>query len=269
MRSPNGYWPVSAALMAAFVLALFVTPVFQGPHGARAAEITIDTGNFWFCDSSFQDGVCDTTIQVGDTVTWNWVEGNHTTTECGADCDNPTATPLWDAPLNSSNTTFSRTFDTPGTYLYLCSFHPILMRGRIIVEEVPPTPTPTPETPAPVETPAPPPPVEETVAPAPPVVAPSPPIEETPAPAPPVVETPEPVGPPRTPPVPIAPAPGTPEVIIAPPPGTPIAMEAPPTGAGSASGGEWPWWPLAVAAGAAVGAAGVLLAHQGWRAKPQ
>ena len=156
MRSPNGYWPVSAALMAAFVLALFVTPVFQGPHGARAAEITIDTGNFWFCNSSFQNGVCDTTIQVGDTVTWNWVEGNHTTTECGADCDDPTATPLWDAPLNSSDTSFSRTFDTAGTYLYLCSFHPILMRGRIIVEEVPPTPTPTPSpTPTPTPTPTP------------------------------------------------------------------------------------------------------------------
>jgi len=118
------------------------------------------------------------------------------------------------------------------------------------------------------ETPVSPPPVETAIAP----------VAETPSPPPPVEETPEPVGPPRTPevitlpdttPVPIAPAPGTPEVIIAPPPGTPIAMEAPPTGAGSPSGGSWAWWPLAVAvAGAAAGAAGVLLAYQGRRAKP-
>ena len=58
-------------------------------------------------------------------------------------------------------------------------------------------------------------------------------------------------------PAPVEPAPGTEELIIAPPP----------TGAGSPSGGPWPWWPLAVAAGAAVGAAGVLLAYQGRRAK--
>ncbi len=73
-------------------------------------------------------------------------------------------------------------------------------------------------------------------------------------------------GPPPTPapdgedviaPAPVEPAPGTEELIIAPPA----------TGAGSPSGGSWAWWPLAVAAGAAVGAAGVLLAYQGRRAK--
>ncbi len=58
-------------------------------------------------------------------------------------------------------------------------------------------------------------------------------------------------------PGPVEPAPGTPEAVIA----------APATGAGSPSGGSWTWWPLAVAAGAAVGAAGVLLAYQGRRAK--
>jgi len=58
-------------------------------------------------------------------------------------------------------------------------------------------------------------------------------------------------------PAPDEPAPGTSETVIA----------APATGAGSPSGGSWAWWPLAVAAGAAVGAAGVLLAYQGRRAK--
>jgi hypothetical protein len=65
----------------------------------------------------------------------------------------------------------------------------------------------------------------------------------------------------------IAPAPDE-EPLIAPAPGTPESLIAPPrSGAGSPSGGSWPWWPLAVAAGAAVGAAGVLLAYQGRRAK--
>jgi hypothetical protein len=44
---------------------------------------------------------------------------------------------------------------------------------------------------------------------------------------------------------------------------TPTVVAPPPTGAGSASDSSWPWWPLAIA-GAAVGAAGALLA---WQAK--
>ena len=94
----------------------------------------------------------------------------------------------------------------------------------------------------------------------------------TPAPGTPVEDTPRPVepAPPTTPPadgedVIIAPGPGEPE----PAPGTPDAViEVPPTGVGSASGGSWPWWPLAVAGAAAAGTAGLLLAYQGRRARP-
>jgi plastocyanin len=232
---------VSIPLCAAFVLALAVAPVFRGPDAARAAEVTIDTGNFWFCDPSFQGGICHTTIQVGDTVTWSWLAGTHTTTECGADCDNPTATPLWDAPLDSANPTFSRTFDMPGTYLYLCSFHPILMRGRIIVEEVSPTPTlPPAETPTPSPTPI-------------PTLPTGTPIAETPVP---VAETTPPATPVRTQEPSLTPLPTGPEVI-----------GVPPAGAGSTSGRSWPWWPL-VAAGAVAAVGAVLLAYQGRRAKP-
>jgi len=68
-----------------------------------------------------------------------------------------------------------------------------------------------------------------------------------------------------------APAVETPTPTVA-PPATPVAsptpvIAPPPTGAGSASDSSWPWWPFAVA-GAAAGAAGVLLAYQARRAKP-
>ncbi|KPJ48959.1 MAG: hypothetical protein AMJ38_04255 [Dehalococcoidia bacterium DG_22] len=77
-------------------------------------------------------------------------------------------------------------------------------------------------------------------------------------------------GPPPTP------APDGGDVIIAPGPGEPkpapeteeLIIAPPATGAGSASGSSWPWWPLAVAGAAAAGAAGLLLAYQGRRAKP-
>ena len=48
---------------------------------------------------------------------------------------------------------------------------------------------------------------------------------------------------------------------------TPTTIAPSAGGAGYGSGRSWPWWPLAVA-GVAVGAAGVLLAYQGRKAKP-
>jgi hypothetical protein len=64
------------------------------------------------------------------------------------------------------------------------------------------------------------------------------------------------VAPPTTPAVTPAPA-ATPAVATV----TPTVVAPPPTGAGSASGGSWAWWPLAIA-GAAAGVVGALLAWQ-------
>ncbi len=41
----------------------------SGGSGAHAkSTITIQVGDIWFCDSSFQNGVCETTVNAGDTV---------------------------------------------------------------------------------------------------------------------------------------------------------------------------------------------------------
>jgi hypothetical protein len=111
--------------------------------------VVIPVDNIYFCEPSYQGGVCDTVIRAGDTVTWNFTSlAHHTTTECGASCDSPTNSPLWDSgPISAEDPshTFSRVFATAGTYLYYCSIHPTLQRGRIIVQPAgAPTPTPTP-----------------------------------------------------------------------------------------------------------------------------
>jgi hypothetical protein len=108
----------------------------------------------WFCDPSFWLGNCQTTISVGDAVTWVYPNGGtvHTTTDCGASCDLPTFPPLWDSGIISVGGTFTWTFDTPGIYPYYCTLHPIDMRGTIVVESRrTPTPTPT-STPTPAPT---------------------------------------------------------------------------------------------------------------------
>jgi hypothetical protein len=98
----------------------------------------IEVGDIWFCDASYQDGVCPTSIAVGDTVRWEYPSSGqliHTTTECGADCDAPTPTPLWDSGTLYPGDSFEFTFTEPGEYLYYCTFHPTTQRGLIRVLE--------------------------------------------------------------------------------------------------------------------------------------
>ncbi len=58
-------------------------------------------------------------IVVGDTVRWVWVGGTHTATS-GSNC---TPDGLFDAPLNSSSTSFEFTFESLGDVPYFCVPH--------------------------------------------------------------------------------------------------------------------------------------------------
>jgi hypothetical protein len=129
------------------------------------------------------------------------------------------------------------------------------------------TPTPTSEPPVAEETAVAPPPVETAIAPVDetPAADEEPPTADEETPAADEEERPEEPLPPDTADEEsvIAPAPDEESVIA---PAEEQVIAPPRSGAGSPSGGSWPWWPLAVA-GAAAGAAGVLLAYQGRRAK--
>ena len=142
-----------AATIAAVTLAGVTLAVLAGlragpfaPTPSSAADTTIDAGDLWFCDSSLTSQVCETTINVGDTVTWDFVAGTHTTTECDGDCwTGPVsaASALWHSGNLSAGQMFQRTFDAPGTFNYQCNIHPTQMRGRIIVSGGAQTPTAT------------------------------------------------------------------------------------------------------------------------------
>lgn len=121
------------------VLAIVSFLAFLAPLSSASAshpdDVKIVGGDFgWFCSFAFFNGVCETEVQTGATVTWNISAGiRHSVTECGADCDLPTATPLWDSGLMFSPFTFEFQFDTPGVYKYYCRDHPLTMRGQITV----------------------------------------------------------------------------------------------------------------------------------------
>ncbi len=159
---------ISLALGFALIAVVGFVPAEPGlAHGqqesSQAPSTTVLIGDFWFCDSSFLGGVCETTIDVGDTVAWDYASGGgtapHTTTECGDPCKIETAMDgnrLWDSGQTSATwmlpgDTFAYTFNTPGTFFYLCAIHPDSMRGAITVQGQASTPTPTP-TPVPTQT---------------------------------------------------------------------------------------------------------------------
>lgn len=130
---------LTVALIAFVALAAGALAAWSSPAGAQQ---TVAVGDVYFCSPSFTNGICETTVTAGETVTWDFGGASlpHTTTDCGGDCDNPTGSPLWDSGTLSSGT-FSFTFSTPGTYLYRCDVHPDQMRGRIVVQAAPDQPT--------------------------------------------------------------------------------------------------------------------------------
>jgi len=116
--------------------------VSGGRLPARAATVSIEVGNLYFCDVS-QQGVCETTVTAGDTVTWNNVAGFHTVTECDDTFSTCPPAGGFDSGNLLTGNSFSHTFNSPGAFEYFCMFHPTDMRGRVTVQ-VAPTPTPTP-----------------------------------------------------------------------------------------------------------------------------
>ena len=75
----------------------------------------------------------DLVISAGETVTWTWSDGFHSTTS-GADSNDPNAGSLWDYWLFSGQKTYAYEFTTPGYYPYFCRVHDALnMRGSVTV----------------------------------------------------------------------------------------------------------------------------------------
>lgn len=131
-----------AALIALGLSFSSSTPVSAGdPAGTNCASYdgttcVIAVGNYWFCEASFSGGVCETTVNAGETVSWDFsaTAMYHSATECGASCDTPTMTPVFDSQLRLGGTyDFPTPSDASMTLRYHCAVHPTLMQGVIHV----------------------------------------------------------------------------------------------------------------------------------------
>ncbi len=109
----------SSALL--LVLVLF-------PDPTQALDVTVNQVSLSWSPSTV-------VITPGDQVTWVWSSGSHTVTS-GTGPTDPDVGLLFDAPLDGSNTTFSFTFNSTGTFPYFCRPHfGFGMIGEVVVEE--------------------------------------------------------------------------------------------------------------------------------------
>src|ERR1051325_7329734 len=92
------------------------------------------------------------TIHPGDQVKWTWDSSGHSTTSGSPGLPNG----IWDSGIHNQGATFTRTFNSPGTFPYYCTPHGGCcgMVGTVMVVNASPTPNPTPTpTPRPSATP--------------------------------------------------------------------------------------------------------------------
>ena len=118
---------------------------YSKPASATTFNVTIGPGGNLVFDPA------SVTIHPGDQVKWTWASDFHSTKSGSPGMP----TNLWDSGIQNQGATFTRTFNTAGTFPYYCITHGGCcgMVGTVMVVNASPTPNPTP-TPTPSGTPA-------------------------------------------------------------------------------------------------------------------
>lgn len=104
---------------------------------------TVEIGNEWFGEPSFQSAVYETVIQTGEAIEWRLSEGLHNVSECGNNWSkqNSCSAADWQSDqVMTAAATFSKTFSSPGTFYYTCTIHPATMKGTVVVRASAPPP---------------------------------------------------------------------------------------------------------------------------------
>ena len=97
--------------MKAVLYKIFLAGVLLS-YRAEAITHVVTASDFSFAPTSL-------TIQLGDTIRWDWLNGMHTTTSTTI----PTGAATWNANLNSASTSFTYVPTVQGQYNYVCTPH--------------------------------------------------------------------------------------------------------------------------------------------------
>lgn len=121
------------------VLALLLAALCGiGNLPAATVQVQVGAGGLKFTPQTV-------TIQIGDTVQWNWADNGHSSTSGVPGAPDG----LWDSGILNNGATFSQTFTGAGNFNYFCSPHGSCcgMVGTVRVNAPTPTPSPTPPLP--------------------------------------------------------------------------------------------------------------------------
>ncbi len=100
-----------------FFNSIFLLSLFFISNNSFSTTVNVSVSSFQFSPSSIS-------VQVGDTVRWNWLNGSHTTTCDGsALTSRPAGAAPWSSNINSVITTFAYKVTVAGTYNYKCNPH--------------------------------------------------------------------------------------------------------------------------------------------------
>jgi plastocyanin len=82
-------------------------------------------------DDSFTFTPAERKIALGDSVTWNFADGGHTSTSVRGQPDSWSS--AGDGDTNSAGSSYTKTFNTPGRFQYVCIPHRSFMKGVVEV----------------------------------------------------------------------------------------------------------------------------------------
>jgi plastocyanin len=111
---------VLLALTALVLPLVLAAPAMAADHPVRVVDFEFLPGNVQ--------------VDVGDTVTWTFVNGGHTTTSGAGQPDSWNSAPV-ENETNRTGDTFQKQFMVPGRYSYVCIPHKTFMKGAVVVGE--------------------------------------------------------------------------------------------------------------------------------------
>jgi plastocyanin len=90
-------------------LLFFILSIFTESY---SATWNVSVQNFQFVPSTLN-------VNTGDTIKWQWVNGDHTTTSLTV----PAGALIWDSPINQTTQTYKYVVTVAGNYTYKCTPH--------------------------------------------------------------------------------------------------------------------------------------------------
>ena len=128
MRSNT--WIVAAALVSLAACGGSTGPDGGGVTGGGPAGHVVVGNIFYRSASNGSQNPAVDTIAAGSSVTWSWnAAGSHSIQSTGTPSIFRNS-----VIMSAANSSYTVTFQNPGTYSYDCGVHGSLMTGRIVVQ---------------------------------------------------------------------------------------------------------------------------------------